>query len=62
MSEAFNEMMMLGIDGETYSKLLEVAKRENKSVVQVASEALKDKIEQASALKESTERKMLMEG
>lgn len=62
-NEIKNDLFMLGINGETYQKLLEIAKKQGKSVVDVTSDALKTHIETSGNLKESTrEKKILLEG
>jgi predicted CopG family antitoxin len=56
------DMTMMGIEGETYKKLLDIAKKENKSVTEVAAEAIGKHIEDRSQVTESREKKLLMEG
>lgn len=55
-----DDLYMMGIDRETYEKLLVKAKLENRSVADVVAEALRrttDKLEESKA-----EPKLLMEG
>ncbi len=62
MSNPLNDVYMMGIEGDTYKDLLEIAKRQNKGVGEIVSDALKQKIEDQKQLKESTQKKLLMEG
>jgi len=62
MSNPLDDVFIMGVEGDTYKELLNVAKKEQKSVNEVVSEALKKKIEDAKVAKESTERKLLLEG
>ncbi len=62
MSNPLNDVYMMGIEGDTYKDLLEIAKRKNKGVGEIVSDALKQKIEDQKQLKESTQKKLLMEG
>lgn len=55
-----SDMFMLGIEGETYEQLLAIAKKHGKSVTEVTSEALRNKIAQETNVTES--KKLLMEG
>lgn len=60
--DELKDIMMMGIEGDTYKKLLDIAKKENKSVTEVASEAIGKHIEDRSHVSESREKKLLMEG
>ena len=62
MSNPLDDVFLMGVEGDTYKELLNIAKKEQKSVSEVVSEALKKKIEDAKVVKESTERKLLLEG
>lgn len=62
MKSVMDDVFMLGVEGETYQTLLDIAKKQNKSVTQVASEALQDKISKEKQVTESRERKVLCEG
>lgn len=62
MKNQFDDVWMMGIEGETYRELLEIAKKQNKTVAEVASEALKATINDGKKVSESKERKFLMEG
>lgn len=55
----FNDIFMMGVEKDTYEQMLEVAKRKNKSVAEVASEALRKHLESERGLNESRERKIL---
>lgn len=57
-----DELALMAIDTETYKKLNEIAKKEHKSVVDVASEAFKKMIDEKSQMQEHTEKRLLMEG
>ena len=56
------KMTVFGVDDKTYEELLEIAKQEGKSVVDVTSEALKHHISNKKTLKESKEKRLLCEG
>lgn len=58
----FDDVMMMGIEGETYRKIVDIAQKENKSVTEVAAEAIGKHIDEKSKLTESKERRLLMEG
>ncbi len=62
MKSVMDDVFMLGVEGSTYENLLEIAKKQNKSVTQVAAEALHDKISKEKTVIESRERKVLCEG
>lgn len=62
MSNPLNDVYMMGVEGDTYKKLSEVAKKEGRSVTDVVADALKKKIDDSKVVTESTERKLLMEG
>lgn len=53
---------VFGVDKDTYAELLEIAKKQGKSVVDVASDALKSHIDKNKPLEESRKRKLLIEG
>lgn len=55
-----DDMFILGIENETYEQLLAIAKKQGKSVTEVTSEALRNKIAQETNVSES--KKLLMEG
>ena len=50
---------MMGVEKDTYEQMLEIAKRENKSVAEVASDALRRHIQDQSKLNEPRERRVL---
>mgnify|MGYP006277161103 CR=1 FL=1 len=54
-----SDIFMMGVGKETYEKMLEIAKKKNKSVAEVASEALRQHIDDESKLNESRERRVL---
>jgi len=56
------DMFMLGIEGDTYKELLDIAKKQGKSVNEVTSDALRKIIEQERGIQESKSRRMLNEG
>lgn len=56
------DVYMMGVEGECYRDLLDIAKKQGKTVNEVASEALRKEIEKSKSLKESREKKLLMEG
>lgn len=60
--KALQDVFVLGIEGGTYEEMLALAKQQGKSVVEVASEALKKHIADSKGLKESREPKLLCEG
>jgi len=63
VNDVTKDLTILGIDGDTYQKLLAIAKKQNRSVVEVVSEALGKHINENQALGESkTAPKLLMEG
>jgi predicted HicB family RNase H-like nuclease len=55
----FENAFLMGVEGDTYQKLLEIAKKEGKSVNDVASEALRKHIDFSKTVSESRERKVL---
>jgi len=57
-----SDLYVMGIEKETYRDLLEIAKKQGKSVNDVTSDALKKVIEQSKGLQESRSKKLLMEG
>lgn len=58
-----NDLYLMGIEKETYEQLLSVARKENKTVAEVASEALRLKIQKEREMNESRlEKKLLCEG
>ena len=63
MSQDVNmsDLFVMGIEKSTYQELLDIAKKEGKTVNEVTSEALRKVIEQSKGLHES-KKKMLMEG
>jgi len=60
--EKKNDIYVMGIEGETYAELSKIAKKDNKSVADVTSEALKRHIDEKKKVNESTEPRLLMEG
>lgn len=63
MSKNLGEkIFFMGVDQASYERLLEIAKTQGKSVVDVTSEALQKHIENNQKLNESREKKLLMEG
>ena len=54
-----SDIFMMGVEKETYEEMLEVAKRKNKSVAEIASEALRNHLQNEKGLNESRERKIL---
>lgn len=54
-----DDAYLMGVEGETYQKLLEIAKKEGRSVNDVASDALRRHIENSKSVVESKERKVL---
>jgi hypothetical protein len=62
-SKTLNDVFMMGVDEQTYKKLLEIAQKEGKSVGEVTSEALQKIIRDRAHVGESVgNRKLLMEG
>ncbi len=58
-----NDLYLMGIEKETYEQLLSVARKENKTVAEVASEALRLKIQKERDMTESRlEKQLLCEG
>lgn len=57
-----SDIHMMGIDDETYGKMLKVAKKENKSVSDVASEAFSKHLKEKELQESAPQRKLLMEG
>jgi hypothetical protein len=55
-------LYVMGIDKATYEELLELAKKEGKSVNEITSDALRRAILGSKDLKESKEKKLLCEG
>lgn len=56
------DVFMMGVDGEMYKQLLQIAQATGKSVTEVAGEALSKHVANAKQLKESSEKKILCEG
>jgi hypothetical protein len=59
MSNPLSDIFMMGIEKETYDEMLEIAKRKNKSVAEVASEALREHLQNEKSLNESRQRRVL---
>jgi hypothetical protein len=59
MSNPLSDIFMMGIEKETYDEMLEIAKRKNKSVAEVASEALREHLQNEKNLNESRQRRVL---
>jgi hypothetical protein len=55
-----NDLFVMGVERETYEELLDIAKKQGKTVNEVTSDALKRVIDQSKGLSES--KKLLMEG
>ena len=53
---------VMGIEGDTYEELNKIAKKENKSVADVTSEALKRIIDDKKKVNESKTQRLLVEG
>lgn len=53
---------MMGVDDDTYGEMLKVAKKENKSVSDVASEAFKKHLKEKELQESAPQKKLLMEG
>lgn len=63
MSEVkMSDLFVMGVERQTYEELLDIAKKEGKTVNEVTSDALRKAIEQSKGLQESKSKKMLMEG
>lgn len=62
MEKIGEDLAMLTIGSDTYKRLHEIAKKENKAVVDVASEALQKHIADKLSLQEHKEKRLLMEG
>jgi predicted HicB family RNase H-like nuclease len=63
MSEAkMSDLFVMGVERETYEELLDMAKKQGKTVNEVTSDALRSAIEQSKGLQESKSKKVLMEG
>ncbi len=64
MSEAkkLGEIYMMGVEEETYKKMVDVAKRTGKTVPDVASEALKTHLDNQTVNESKSQKKLLMEG
>lgn len=61
--EKQKDFIMMGVEHETYQQLQEIAKKENKSVVDLVSETLKKQIADSKNLGESkSEKRLLCEG
>ena len=61
MSEAkMSDLFVMGIEKETYEELLDIARKQGKTVNEVTSDALRKAIDQSKGLQES--KKLLMEG
>lgn len=56
------DLYVMGIEKDTYKDLLEIARKQGKTVNDVTSDALKKVIEQSKGLQESKTKKLLMEG
>jgi len=56
------DLYVMGIEKETYKDLLDIARKQGKTVNDVTSEALKKVIDQNKGLQESKQKKLLMEG
>jgi len=56
------DIYMMGIDPDSYNQLFEIAKKENKAVTDVISNALKKHIASKQNINEVRERKILTEG
>lgn len=54
-----DDAYLMGVEGETYQSLLEIAKKQGKSVNDVASEALRKHIASNKTVSESKDRKVL---
>ena len=59
MSNPLSDIFMMGIEKETYDEMLEIAKRKNKSVAEVACEALREHLQNEKNLNESRQRRVL---
>lgn len=57
-----DDLQVVVIGQDTYKKLSDIAKKENKSVVDVTSEALSKHIDEKNKIQESKEPRLLMEG
>jgi len=57
-----SDLFVMGIEKDTYQELLDIAKKQGKSVNEVTSEALRKAIDQSKGLQESKQKKVLMEG
>lgn len=55
------DVVMIGIHENDLSELQDIAKKQNKSVVEVASEAIRKHIDGSKGLQESKQRKILTE-
>ena len=62
MEKVGEDLSLMMITQDTYKKLNEIAKKENKAVVDVAAEALQKHIADKSQIKEHKEKKLLVEG
>ena len=63
MAEQKDDLAILTIPQDTYAQLQGIAKKENKAVVDVVSDAFRKHIDEKSSVQESTQqRKLLMEG
>jgi predicted HicB family RNase H-like nuclease len=56
------DVFMMGVEGECYRELLDIAKKQGKTVNEVASDALRKEIEKSKGLSESSEKRLLVEG
>jgi predicted HicB family RNase H-like nuclease len=54
-----SDIFMMGIEKETYEEMLEIAKKKNKSVAEVASQAIREHLQTEKGLNESTQRRIL---
>lgn len=57
---SMNDLFVMGIEKETYDELLDIAKKQGKSVNEVTSDALRRAIEQSKGLQESKQKKILV--
>ena len=62
MSNPLNDIFVMGVEGDTYKQLLDIAKKEGKTVNEVTADALKQKIDDSKPVTESNTKKLLLEG
>ncbi|MBK9390460.1 MAG: hypothetical protein IPN68_09800 [Bacteroidetes bacterium] len=62
MSNPLNDIFVMGVEGDTYKQLLDIAKKEGKTVNEVTADALKQKIDDSKLVTESNTKKLLLEG